>query len=207
MEFQDIARLEAFGRQARTDALAFDEALRIAERDRSLIPVLEVIQAERLVLLGELGPEGEIESAARRSLSEGVSVREALEARARELREIRERLVAERREKRATAARRAAEAGPAIRRAIDQLWSVQAEASRLESLIAGFSKARSAWAERLRDMGLDDSEIATVGVRPTDRDRAEWVAALEANREQERQLSARLRRGTAAFACSEDAGV
>ncbi|MGF6904648.1 hypothetical protein P3T22_005937 [Paraburkholderia sp. GAS348] len=199
LEFQDAARLEAFSQRARVDAAAFDNALRMAANDRSIGGILERIQAERVALLGELGPEGEIESAARRSVAEGLSVREALEARARELRATREQLVADRREKRVDAARLSANAGPAIRRAVEQMWHAQTEARRFEELIAAFPGARLAWVERLRDAGLSEDEIARLDVRPTDADRAEWVVALEASREQERQLSALLRCGAAAF--------
>ena|GEM_PF-4339953 len=206
LEFKDIARLDAFGQRARVDAAAFDEAVRSAERDRSLVTVLERIQAERVALLGELGHQGEIESAARRSVAEGMGVREALEVRARELRATREHLIADRQKKRAAAAQRSAEAGPAIHRALEQLWAAQAEGRRLENLIGGFASARLEWADRLRDMGLSDEEIAAVGVRPTDDDRAGWAAALELNRVQARQLSELLRGGPAAF-LPEGSGV
>ncbi|WP_168662258.1 hypothetical protein [Paraburkholderia sp. SG-MS1] len=197
--FQDTASLEAFGQRAHDDALVLHEAMRTAERDRSLIGVLERIRAERLALFEELGVDGEIESAARRSVSEGVSVREALQARAHELRHTRERLLADRQKKRAAAAERSADAAPRMRRAIEQMWNAQTEARRLESLIAGFASAKLARHEELRSIGLDEAQITAIGIRPTDADRAEWVAALEANREQERHLSTLLRRGATAF--------
>ncbi|WP_321821478.1 MULTISPECIES: hypothetical protein [unclassified Burkholderia] len=195
-----LSNMKAFGQQAELDAAAVDEVLRAALLDRSLVGILERIQAEQSALLAESGHGSELEAAARRSVSEGTSVRAALEARSRELHKARKQIIADRREKHAADAR---EAGPAMQRAVEQLWAAQTEARRLENLVSGFAAARLAWVERLRDTGLTEVEIAAIEVRPTDADREQWLVALEACREQERQLPERLRRGAAAFVAGE----
>lgn len=194
-----LSNMEAFGQHAAQVVAEIDDVLRAAKLDRSLVGVLERIQAERGALLAEIGHESELEAATRRSVSGGTSVRAALEARARELHEARKQIIADRREKRAADARLSDEAGPAMRCAIEHMWFAQAEVCRLESLIAGFESARQVWVENLRDAGLSGPEIAGIEARPTYADRAGWVAALEANREQARQIDARLKLGPKAF--------